>query len=329
MLSVPGVGKNQFYNFIQNIIGRKYTYCSANAKDVIGDFNDQARAKLMICLNEFKNGHAFMEALKELVSDEIINTREKHKNSLKVNNFARILMFSNTKNPFNVEFRARRWVIMRCNPITASDEFRYEKNYGGELAENVSSIFLQKCFLRYCREFVNVDKNYNFEINRPITDEYLHLRQRNIPYIVRFIKWYYFKMIEDKDKKFTSNKFTAKDMYDRFCEYTYDEGEKGLGEISKSNFINDLDKYTIDKKKFSNPQEELEYTKNNNEKVFYLPTNQKQKFYVLNKGLCKDYLDWENINTELEGKEEVVKPEYNFQMESDSEEESDSDSEEE
>ena len=136
-------------------------------------------------------------------------------------------------------------------------------------------------------------------------------------------------MIEGKDKKFTSNKFTAKDMYDRFCEYTYDEGEKGLGEISKSNFINDLDKYTIDKKKFSNPQEELEYTKNNNEKVFYLPTNQKQKFYVLNKGLCKDYLDWENINTELEGKEEVVKPEYNFQMESDSEEESDSDSEEE
>ena len=123
--SVAGVGKNQWLNFIELIMGKQYYYSSANSKELLGDFNDAIRGKLLLNLNEFKKSTDFMEAIKELVTETTISTREKHKNPIRVENCSRTVITTNSR-PQILEFKARRFQVNRCSPYPASDEMRYE-----------------------------------------------------------------------------------------------------------------------------------------------------------------------------------------------------------
>lgn len=292
-ISVPRVGKNQWLNFIQNIMGEKYYYSSATATDMLGDFNDCLRGKLLLNLNEFKEGKQYLEALKELITEKTLNTREKHKNSIRVDNFGRIIITSNNGKCLHIEYRDGRFVAFTCNPITTSQEFR-DKDYMGTLAKQITDLYIQKCFLRYCREFVEVDKDYNFELNMVKTKLYKSLQNRGIPYTLRFIRyWYESSVKEDNDGKLLGE-LTLTKLYTLFKQFITNEGETLT--VSKTNFGNDLEQYCASGDNITS----LAYIQNNPNKVIDLKTikdGKKQKYYVLQPNKVKVFFEKEGIDT--------------------------------
>ncbi len=282
--SVAGVGKNQWLNFHENIIGKQYYYSSANSKELLGDFNDCIRGKLLLNLNEFKKTTDFMEAIKELTTEETVSVREKHKNAMRVDNCARTIITTNNR-PQILEFKARRFQVNRCSPYPASDEMRYDRRYGHHLHTNITDLYIQKCWVRYCREFVPVGRDYNFETARVITDEYLMLRSRNIPAILRFLRYWYVGTTDDDN-----HNSTARDMYDLYKHWCNEEGEPR--NFSQSEFINALEVHTI-------RQDTKAYLQANIDAVIVMPKGKKQKVFRLNRDRCRDFLDSENIDTSI------------------------------
>ena len=99
---------------------------------------------------------------------------------------------------------------------------RYDQQYGKQLHDAITSLYIQKCWLYYCRNYVDVTADYNFEINRVITDEYLLLRSRNIPMGLRFLRWWYVNTQTDNPTR------TSKDMYQLFKLFKATEGETSM-----------------------------------------------------------------------------------------------------
>lgn len=283
--SVPGVGKNQWLNFIENILGSQYYYSSANCKEIVGDFNDVIRGKLLLNLNEFKTNKDFLEAIKELTTETTISTREKHKNAVRVENCARTIITTNNR-PQILEFKARRYQVCRCSPYPASDEMRYDKQYGKELHDQISSLWIQKCFTYYCRNFVNVSKDYNFETNRIITDEYMLLRSRNIPMNLRFLRFWYISTQNDPE----GQSYTSRELFALFKHFKQVENETSVW--SSSEFVNEIESFTI-------RLDTSSYLQANEQAVIRMPKGKKQKYYILDRERCKAYLDSENIDTSV------------------------------
>ncbi len=304
-ISVPGTGKNQFLNFVNNIMGDKYYYSSATSTEILGNFNSCIRGKLLLNLNEFKKGYTVMEALKELITETKLDTREKNKNNIMVENCMRCVISSNLKNPLVLEFKDRRFMVIRNNPITASDEFK-EKFYGKELNDNISSVKMQKMFLRYCREFVNVKKDYNFETNIIKTAEYKHLQSRNVPYIIRFVRYWFNKRgVEGYDCK-----MSKKEIWDMFSAWLIEENEK-VSNITATELTNDLEGHKI-------LRTDISYL-NANIASFINVSKSNKKFYQLELQRVKAYFDKEGIDYDGANLTEFV--------DSDSDTDSDSDSE--
>lgn len=286
-ISVPACGKNQMLNFLSNIMGDQYYYSSASSKEVLGDFNACVRGKVLLNLNEFKDGHRNMESLKEIITEIKLDIREKCKNNMMIENCCRIVISTNLKNPFKLEFMNRRFMVMRCNPITASPEFK-KNNYGGKLHKTFSNVRTQKMFLRYCREFVSVHKDHNFEQSIIKTAEYRQLQSRNIPYIIRFCRYWYNKIVETKGDKLYNGKFKRKQLFTLFQTFLEDENEK-LTDITETGFINDLEHHLIKKSgdmsyMSANPQAFIALGKTN------------QKVYTMDTTKTKSYFDLEGID---------------------------------
>ncbi len=287
-ISVPGTGKNQLLNLLANCMGQRYYHSTANKDEVVGNFNAVIRNKLLINLNELKHAHEVMERIKELATEPIMSSTKKFQEPLRMSNFTRIVATSNNDNCMNVEFGDRRVVVVRNNPITASPAFK-AKGYGAKLHKVISSVRTQKMWVRYCREFVNVTKDYNFETSRPITDEYKALKARNVPYQIRFFKYLYEYRLQNQKQ---DGEYTGPKLYQQFNEFCEVEGEQI--KITKSLILNKIELYVM--KKTS-----LQYLENNLDKFISLETraqNKKQTKYIFNWTRLEKYLTSEGIDYE-------------------------------
>jgi hypothetical protein len=224
-----------------------------------------------------------------------------------LNNFIRLIGTSNLKNPIPIEFKDRRLCVIRCNPIVVSDAFT-EQGYFKTLQENISSLFIQKCWLRYCREFVKVEANYDFEKNRVFTNEYKMLKSRNIPYQLRFMRFLYNDMKRGVSKGVESKPFTGKALYKKWGDFKYAEGEKL--DISKTNLLNEIEMY----KMYGSGTEYLKQHPDHFVEIEGVEQGKKQKYYSFQWERTYDFLRSECIEGLIE--------EYDF-VSDDSDEEED------
>ncbi len=292
-VSVPGTGKNQWLNFLESIIGSKYYYSTANSKEIVGDFNDNVRGKILLNLNEFKNGYENMEAIKELITEKTISTREKHKNSIRCSNYSHIVFTTNNPHSMNIEYGDRRFFVVRNNPKTASKKFKETFQYGANLNRILTNIRIQKIFLAYCREHIKVPMDYNFETNIIKTDEYKILKAKNIPPIIRFIRWWY--VTHEKPQKHLKRNRTAPQLYKMYQEWKIAEGEKG--EYSKNILINQFQNYII-------RHESDDYLECNPNVFIRIPVSKtgkplKQKTYHMDLERCEAFLISEDLDVDL------------------------------
>ena len=238
-----GGGKNQLLNLFENMLGGAYCISTTNANNLFGQFNAMLNHKILVNLNEIDQLHKFIENIKSVGTDKEINTTKKGKETKKYKNYTRLFFFGNNPNKMMIGFSDRRWIV-------CEGEVKQRKidGYMEELAKQVSSIYIQKCLHRYLVEFVDVDKYYQFEHNRPLTQSYYNVKNRHIPYIHKFLKEMYemdclFKK-PTSDKVVTSEKATMSELYQCYKQFSTDNNENNI--VPKQVFGNDLEKYIID-----------------------------------------------------------------------------------
>ena len=239
---MEGSGKGQLLNFFENIVGSEYVVATTNGKNLFGDFNAMINHKLIVNFNEIDNLNKYIEMIKSLTTDKDLWTTKKGKETKRYDNYARVLFFGNNSNKMIVGFSDRRWIV--CETEIRQ---RFEKGYNEKLAQQVNSIFVQKCMTRYLKEFVQVDKHFNFEKARPLTQSYHNVRSRHTPYFHKFLKFMFEtgnfwvkNNINIKDPK----SFTKTELYNCFMSFIEYTNEKRL-DISMGVFENDLGKFVL------------------------------------------------------------------------------------
>ncbi len=233
--SVQGCGKNAFLDwFGDKILGSTYYCCSANADDFVGKFGALTKGKLLVCFNEMDGnaGYKHSARLKEYATEETITHEKKNVDRKKIKNCMLICYATNKSTPVCIEIGDRRFFVVEC-----SDRVLYMPNYFEELFDDLDDGIVAMCFAWYCRNIVEVEEDFNFKKERPITRTYKEMRNKNKGIFVKFIEWI---MAEDlmclEDMKFTNNQLWEKFL--EFMEYT-----RSKGRLDKSGFDNILSEY--------------------------------------------------------------------------------------
>jgi hypothetical protein len=120
-----GVGKNIILNLIKDIIGSEYYYSTSNLEHLIGNFNADAEAKILINMNEcLWGGDKKKEGrLKEFITEDTLTINQKGVKTYNIDNYANIVITSNSDWIIGVNQNDRRWQMIECS------ETKYEKDY--------------------------------------------------------------------------------------------------------------------------------------------------------------------------------------------------------
>ena len=179
--STTGCGKDLWISFIISIIGAEFIYKTSKLKDIVGDFNSAIDSKLICVANEVeaKTFKEFKENIKEFITEENISLVRKGIDPTTVPNYSRLIFHTN--NNFPIELNDRRFAIFGCSPVVK--KLNSTENYFSKISKYLKNPVVQKLFYNYC---LDIDiENYNFELNRPMTDIY----KQNIhtPFYISFL----------------------------------------------------------------------------------------------------------------------------------------------
>ena len=245
--SLQGAGKNLLSDFFgKKILGSKYYVCSANPDAFLGKFNNRIKGKLFAIFNEVEGKDCFgaSSKLKELTTEDTIQYEAKHANSHDIKNCALIWYFTNNTNPINIESSDRRFAVFDCSKAIVGNE-----DYFNALVKDMNDPLIQKAFYDYLMNY-DIDINYNFQKNRPITDAYKQMKSATIPLMVRFFN-HLFEVNEDpQELQEYLTDISASKLYSDFNLFKTTQNEKS--EMSRHKFTTSLtyykDYYTKDTK---------------------------------------------------------------------------------
>ena len=120
-----GVGKNIILNLIKDIIGSEYYYSTSNLEHLIGNFNADAEAKILINMNEcLWGGDKKKEGrLKEFITEDSLTINQKGVKTYNINNFANVCITSNSDWIIGINQNDRRWAMIECAEIKHDSQY--------------------------------------------------------------------------------------------------------------------------------------------------------------------------------------------------------------
>ena len=109
-----GTGKDSLIDFITNLIGSRYVYRVKGMREVFGDWNDHLADKIVLSMNEVsgKDGVNFEEDLKEQITKDTLNVKEKFVSSYSVGMYWRLFVLSNNDSPIQYSPTDRRFLMI-------------------------------------------------------------------------------------------------------------------------------------------------------------------------------------------------------------------------
>lgn len=229
-----GTGKSLWVKAVRFLVGLDLSISSSKIKDFVGDHSEGFYRKLFVNINESEGKDMFQHLgkIKEFVSEKEITINPKHLRPFKIENFAYMVVNSNSDNPFvlDVKSKERRVVMQRV-----SDEWL---NKSTNFWEKMWEYFERPDFISALYDYLmSVDvENFDFR-KRPITKAYIDLVRLYRPSeclwfqnFIQMCKWNMF--YEDEDDLYIPNKkeddpkyetsinLNMKGMYDDFKLYT-------------------------------------------------------------------------------------------------------------
>ena len=224
-----GVGKNLFFEmFLGNmLLGSKYMLQTADIDKILGRFS-MINDKLLVILDEAKGKDTFLnnEKIKNFITSPHIAWERKGIDGIKINNFARLLFFTNADKPVPIPFSDRRFACFDCSNEKAND-----RNYFKMLMKSM------KCGYVSFYQFLKDRDISDFDIvaDKPQTAFYRELQQESIPCIARFLIDYMFDASNNDE-------IYAKDMYNQFNQWCKNTNRVNIN-YTDTRFGRELKKY--------------------------------------------------------------------------------------
>ena len=182
--SKQGLGKDLLINYLEKIIGERYTYRTSNLEEIYGSFNPAVKNKLLVQLNELegKDGFARKERLKDSITALKLNINEKNLKQFQIRNCIRFFIFSNNITPIDIPVDDRRFVVFQGADLLPKAE---RVDYYNPLFDNINNNDVINGLFKY---FMNVDiRDFNIRQQRPITSAYKEMRETNTPPIYKYL----------------------------------------------------------------------------------------------------------------------------------------------
>ena len=123
--SRQGYGKDTLIDIISALIGKKYMTRTANLDDVFGNYNDCLKDRVVLQLNEVEGSKGFAneQGLKNLITEDDTNLKEKYVGHITQPNYLRVFVLSNNLNPIKIAGDDRRFVVFKANCKKPSKEY--------------------------------------------------------------------------------------------------------------------------------------------------------------------------------------------------------------
>lgn len=218
-ISKEGVGKDEWYKFLEKVFGEKYVLMTSIEK-LSANFNSLLECKLLIFINETDANESAKRAeiIKDISTAQKITIEKKYKDAIQCKNYIRLNFFSNQLKAFPVDGKNRRPVIIQSSSKYVDLPVAEKNLYFTNLRKVLSDKDYQYAFQRYLL-------NYKSDINLRDTENIksdLHkcLEENSIPPIALFIG--------EKLNGIKTNKFNihAKSLFDDYREYMNDNNYK-------------------------------------------------------------------------------------------------------
>lgn len=238
--SIQGAGKDTLFDwFGKKIIGKDYFYSGA-FKEIYHQFNRKYLFnKILVVITELSSQDSFSrdEDIKQSITRPEVKIEEKGKEAFIITNNIGFVFFTNNENPLKIDLNDRRFCAIQCNDSIANDN-----DYFNALYKEMDDAKINRAFYDYFMS-IDVPDDYNFVVNRPITDYYKSCQARNIPIIANFLEEQ-LMIYYDKDVVSYSK------FYEKFAAYLKEKGHKY--DYSETRFGIDIKSYMGITKKHSN-----------------------------------------------------------------------------
>lgn len=182
-----GTGKTMFMEwFAEYIIGKKYSYITAKAQNVLGRFNAKIETVIFCVLNEIsrKDTQDENNQFKELITDHSIDIERKGVDTITQPNFTSFVITTNSLNPVMIEFGDRRFTGIESEAKRLSPEealYMYKNLLNGQNED------LNSAFYYY---LLDMDlTNYDTVQSRVQTNFYKMCQNRIVPELVLFMHY--------------------------------------------------------------------------------------------------------------------------------------------
>ena len=199
------IGKGLFFRkLFSNILYKEAFLETVKADDVFGKFaNTYKRFVVVLDEAELKETFELEAAIKHYITEPVIMAEKKGIDKQKVDNYARLMLFTN-KTALKIEADDERFIAIEIT------EKRKNKEYYDNLSNALDNKNQLAGYVKYL--YTIFDENYDFQYNRPLTIYYEELQGLSLPIWFRF----WFDYLKDKDKiKFD---FQSYDFYiNEYC----------------------------------------------------------------------------------------------------------------
>lgn len=179
-----GTGKGTLTNLTTKIFTSDYVHQVSDVENALGRFNHVVSKKLFLFFDEidYKSLKDKYGKLRNLITDTTINIEKKGKDIRLESSFHRLIITTNYDNVVNLSNTDRRFVIFKTIKIDQS------------LADDVYKIINDPNMILEVRNYLrNYELKYKtlneFQLNRPITEEYKSSKEDCIPIHYKFLNY--------------------------------------------------------------------------------------------------------------------------------------------
>lgn len=213
-----GTGKNAFWEwFGGKILGDSY-YMTVDDNSILYEkHNSLFEGKLLLFVEEAdgKDNHGNADKLKSKVSSKKKSINKKNVAQYTVNDYSRLVFGTNNRNALPLKQGDRRFGMYDVDATHRGDDAYFTALY--EAFENRR---VRVAFYQYLMREETWTKPIEFQINRPITEAYINVRQINAP---PHMKW----LRHELRRATLPEEATTKDLHDRYIAWMEDNGREG------------------------------------------------------------------------------------------------------
>ena len=163
--SQEGCGKDTFREYLQKILGNKYVYTTDKIDNILGQFNPNVSNKLLIQLNEAKSydGHSNVASLKHFICTNDVDINQKNVKTYSIDNYARLLIFSNECNVVKITAENRRYIIIKSGNKLEQDFYTqlYDDLKQSDIIQTIFEFLMSRPIDNFKLTDVPINKAYN------------------------------------------------------------------------------------------------------------------------------------------------------------------------